>query len=152
MKQLMDRKIKAALLASLMSVAGSSTISAQDAAPDVPGKDGFTKLPGEYVFKNICQGCHMPNAMGATGAGTYPALAGNTKLAAAEYPVVTVLFGRRDMPPFATLLNDIQIANVINYVRSHFGNNYTDMVTPADIAKVRATENVDRIGNIIAHE
>ena len=112
--------------------------TAQDAPPDAPGKDGFTKLPGDYVFKNICQGCHMPNAMGATGAGTYPALAGNAKLAAGEYPVTMVLFGRRDMPPFGAMLNDTQIANVVNYVRSHFGNMYTDMVAPAAVANAVA--------------
>jgi mono/diheme cytochrome c family protein len=148
----MNRKIKAVVLGALMSVGGGSIVAAQDAAPDVPGKEGFTKLPGDYVFKNICQDCHMPNAMGATGAGTYPALAGNTKLAAAAYPATMVLFGRRDMPPFGVLLNDTQIANVVNYVRTHFGNNYTDTVSPADIAKIRATEKVDRLGSIITNQ
>ena len=36
---------------------------------------------------------------------------------------------------FATLhLDDRQIAAVVNYVRSHFGNRYTDEVSAADVA------------------
>jgi cytochrome c2 len=37
----------------------------------------FTEQSGEQLFANVCQGCHMPNAKGATGAGTYPSLAAN---------------------------------------------------------------------------
>ena len=42
----------------------------------------------------------MPDAHGATGAGTYPALAANVRLTNAAYPVLVVLEGRRNMPAF----------------------------------------------------
>ena len=90
----------------------------------------FPQQSGEDLFKNICQGCHMPDAKGAIGAGAYPALADNPRLKAAIYPVVVVLHGQRAMPSFGDSLNDEQIANVINYVRTHFGNHYKDQVTP----------------------
>ena len=107
----------------------------------------FTEQTGEALFASSCQGCHMPDGRGATGAGTYPALAGNAHLASAQFTATTVALGRHNMPHFAaqpelggfeafvTLhLDDRQIAAVVNYVRSHFGNHYTDEVTPADIA------------------
>jgi mono/diheme cytochrome c family protein len=90
----------------------------------------FPQQSGEDLFKNICQGCHMPDAKGAIGAGAYPALAGNARLSAAVYPITVVLHGQRAMPPFGDSLTDEQVANVINYVRSHFGNHYKDQVTP----------------------
>jgi mono/diheme cytochrome c family protein len=136
----------------LIALACSMIFAGAAAAADQEIYDGhFPKPGGEDVFRNICQGCHMPNAMGATGAGTYPRLAGNQHLEEASYPVTMVLFGQKAMPPFGRHLNDAQIANVVNYVRSHFGNKYTDMVTPADVAKIRATEKIDDEGNIVKH-
>jgi len=93
----------------------------------------YPQQTGEDLFRSICQGCHMPDAKGAIGAGTYPALAANPRLAAAIYPVTVVLHGQRAMPPFGESLSDEQIANVLNYVRSHFGNRYRDLITPAAV-------------------
>jgi mono/diheme cytochrome c family protein len=93
----------------------------------------YPQQTGEDLFKGLCQGCHMPDAKGAIGAGTYPALAANPRLAAAIYPVTVVLHGQRAMPPFGESLSDEQIANVLNYVRSHFGNHYRDLITPAAV-------------------
>src|ERR1041385_2974000 len=45
----------------------------------------FAMQGGEAVYRGICQGCHMADAQGATGAGSYPALANNAKLASAGY-------------------------------------------------------------------
>jgi mono/diheme cytochrome c family protein len=67
----------------------------------------------------------------------YPALAGNAKLASAAYPVLTVLNGRHGMPPLGVYLSDAQVAEVVNFVRTHFDNHYTDAVTPGDVAKLR---------------
>jgi mono/diheme cytochrome c family protein len=41
------------------------------------------------------------------------------------------------MPPFGALLGDEQVAAVVNYVRSHFGNSYPDSISPADMKAVR---------------
>ena len=93
----------------------------------------YPQQTGEDLFKGICQGCHMPDAKGAIGAGSYPALAANPRLAAAIYPITVVLHGQRAMPPFGESLTDEQIANVLNYVRTHFGNRYKDLITPAAV-------------------
>jgi len=97
----------------------------------------FNEKSGEAIFKTVCQACHMPNAMGAVGAGAYPRLAGNPKLAEPGYPVTMVMNGRKAMPGFADKFDNVQIANVVNYVRTHFGNHYTDAVTPAFVASAR---------------
>lgn len=92
---------------------------------------------GEAVYKAICQGCHMPDAKGAVGAGAYPALAGNAKLGAKTYAAFVVIRGQKAMPEFGTGLDDAQIADVINYVRTHFGNAYADAVTADEIKAMR---------------
>jgi mono/diheme cytochrome c family protein len=98
---------------------------------------GYTQQTGEEIFTGLCQGCHMPDAKGAVGAGAYPALANNVHLAASIYPITVVVHGQRAMPSFGADLSDEQIANVLNYVRTHFGNHYRDMVTPAAVGAAR---------------
>ncbi len=99
---------------------------------------------GQKVFEEICQGCHMNGARGAEGAGHYPALANDPTLASREYMALTILKGRRNMPAFGekhaigfggapATLSEEQIAAVINYVRSHFGNHYKDQITAAQV-------------------
>jgi len=100
----------------------------------------FSPFPfqgGEAIYKNVCQGCHMPDAKGAVGAGAYPSLAKDENLETAAYPVSIVLKGQRAMPFFAMQLDDQQVADVVNYVRSHFGNRYRDKVKPADVKMLR---------------
>jgi mono/diheme cytochrome c family protein len=97
----------------------------------------FTEQSGEQLFANVCQGCHMPDGKGAAGAGTYPSLAGNTKLEAGGYPVYVVVRGQRAMPPVGAMMSDDQVAAVVNYLRTHFGNDYKDAVTAEDVKVVR---------------
>lgn len=42
------------------------------------------------------------------------------------------------MPPFAGQLSDADIADIVNYERSSWGN-HAKHVTPADVAAVRAS-------------
>jgi mono/diheme cytochrome c family protein len=97
----------------------------------------FVEMSGEELFVNVCQGCHMPDGAGAVGAGSYPSLATNSNLEAGGYPVHLVLHGRRGMPRFDDMMSDDQVAAVVNYLRTHFGNNYPDMVTAKDVKDAR---------------
>ena len=97
----------------------------------------FTEQSGEQLYANICQGCHMPDAKGAVGAGVYPSLAGNKNLEAGGYPVYIVVNGQRAMPSFGAMMSDDQVAAVVNYLRTHFGNSYQDAVTAEDVKVVR---------------
>jgi mono/diheme cytochrome c family protein len=97
----------------------------------------FVEMTGEELFANVCQGCHMPDATGATGAGTYPSLVANRNLDASGYAVHLVVNGRRGMPAFGDMMTDGQIAAVVNYLRTHFGNSYKDAVTTAEVKQAR---------------
>ena len=99
---------------------------------------GIAVGTGASVYQHVCQGCHMANGRGAVGAGAgFPSFAGNAKLASAGYPVYVVLSGMGGMPWFNGSLTDAQIAGVVNYIRTHFSNHYTDAVKPSDVAAVR---------------
>ena len=91
--------------------------------------------PGEIVYQEVCQACHMANAKGAVGAGRITALAGDANLAYPEYPIGVVTGGKGPMPWFRGQLTDQQIADVIGYVRTHFGNKYKGKVTAAMVAE-----------------
>ena len=41
------------------------------------------------------------------------------------------------MPPVGQMMSDQQAADVINYVRTHFGNSYSDAISAADIKAAR---------------
>ncbi len=97
----------------------------------------FDEKGGAALFASVCAGCHQPNAQGAVGAGAYPALADNKEVASADYLIILMLKGQRGMPPVGQMMSDQQIADVINYVRTHFGNAYGDGVSPADVETAR---------------
>ncbi len=78
----------------------------------------------------------MADAKGATGAATAPGLAGNARLAAAVYPIIVLLNGRAGMPWFNGTLKPEEIAAVVAYIRTNFGNNYTDPVTTEEVTKL----------------
>jgi cytochrome c5 len=129
-----------ALLALALSV--SSVTSAEDESGRTlrgslsPGFR-FTEASGEQLFVSVCQGCHMPDGNGAIGAGNYPALGGDKNLESSGYPVYVLVRGQRAMPPFGSMMSDDQVAAVVNYVRTHFGNQYRDAVTAEDVKRVR---------------
>lgn len=127
----------------LLLVAGAARAQSSDNAGHAGGR--FAGADGEAVFRGICQGCHMPDAKGARGAGAYPPLAGNPRVASPQYMAAVIFHGRRDMPSFKPAqgeerflrgagLSDAQIAGVINYIRTHFGNQYTDSISADEVA------------------
>lgn len=133
-----------AALAALGAVGGATAQNRQ--APAVTTGDAFQpggkfgEKTGESLYKNVCAACHMPDARGAVGAGAYPALAKNERLEASGYPMYVVMNGLNGMPAFGNMMSDQQVADVVNYVRTHFGNNFTDAVTAEDVKALRAAE------------
>jgi mono/diheme cytochrome c family protein len=128
------------LMAVLMRAA---TVSAQAVAQDSartftisPGYR-FTEKSGEALYNATCAGCHMPDGKGAQGAGHYPALADNPAVEAVPYIIGNVLHGRKAMPSFGDAMNDDQVAAVVNYTRTHFGNRFAGSVTPSQVRSLR---------------
>jgi mono/diheme cytochrome c family protein len=120
----------------------ATTAFAQPSSPQPQGGDapgGVSKAAppksGEQVYRQVCQACHMADAKGGVGAATIPALASDPRLAVPAYPIIMVVKGRGAMPGLTDLLAPTQIAEVVGYIRTHFGNNYTTPVTAADVAR-----------------
>jgi len=139
------RRALARCLALLVLVSAGPEALADDSG--TVAKSGALSGGGQEIYSHLCQGCHMPQGQGAVGAGHYPKLAGDPALVSWEFVATTVLGGRNGMPSFGTpttgevdrfavLLSDQQIAEVTNYVRTHFGNTYKDKITAAQVAQL----------------
>ena len=131
------------LAASAVAFARTDAFAWADGSQVTPTA-GTGNVNGAEVYQHICQGCHMAQAQGAVGAGHYPKLAADPALVSWQYVALTVLNGKNGMPGFglpegefifgAARLSDAQVAAVVNFVRSHFGNKWKDSVTAAQVA------------------
>ena len=145
----LNRSAAAALCGGIaLGLAGISTLLIQApvhaAGADIPDLVPLKAMDGRQIYEHICQGCHMPDGGGAAGAGRYPALAKDPTLVSRQFMALTILTGRRNMPAFGAkhavgfggppvTLTEAQIAAVVNYVRTNFGNHYTDAITAAEV-------------------
>ena len=139
-----DRALRRPLSALALSFAAVALLGLPSAAQEPPSANRslssgwvFQEQGGAALYANICAACHQPDAMGAVGAAAYPPLAADTNLASAGYVETVLLRGLRGMPAVGRMMSDEQAADVINYVRTHFGNSYDDAVSPADIKAAR---------------
>lgn len=103
---------------------------------------------GGQLYTTHCSACHAIDGQGATG-GTFPPLAGspwvNSEAALAIQIVLHGLDGPVDllgktynlaMPPQGAVLSDPEIAAILSYTRSSWGNR-SSVVSPADVAAAR---------------
>jgi nitrite reductase (NO-forming) len=123
-------------------------LEAKRAAEDADGDRPEARLSrGKVVYQGTCSTCHQAEGQGL--AGVFPLLAKSDFLMAdKERSIHAVLAGlsgpitvngqpfNNVMPAWAHL-TDHEIANVLSYVRSSFGNS-GEPVTDAEVAKVRA--------------
>ena len=145
--RLRNRAARAAMAAVLALAAGSAR---PDSTTTVGmfGAGHLESTSGEVIYQQICRGCHMPDGRGASGAGRYPALAGDRALLSAQFMALTLIEGRRNMPAFGgksqegfayivPTLDDEQIAAVTNYVRTHFDNHFKGTISAAEVKALR---------------
>ncbi len=125
---------QAALALALLITSGAH---ADEPGPTFGSRFAFTEQGGAAIYHSVCAGCHMADGRGATGAGAYPSLANDERLALPGYPIARVLHGSKAMPPFGPMLTDDQVAAVVGFVRTKFGNAYTDFPSAADVASAR---------------
>ncbi|MEO6926014.1 MAG: cytochrome c [Rhodanobacter sp.] len=125
-----------------------AAVAGAAAAPVPVGAYRYDAANGESLFSANCSACHQTTGEGIPGA--FPPLKGNAAVDNADptLHIHTVLNGAHGvtiggvayssvMPPFASQLKDADIANIVNYERSSWGN-HAKSVTPADVAAVRA--------------
>ncbi|MFM9925046.1 cytochrome c [Variovorax sp. H27-G14] len=104
---------------------------------------------GAMVYLNNCNACHRSDGTGADK--TFPALAGNSVvnakdptslirlvLAGSAMPSTAKAPSPIAMPDFGWRLTDADVASVLSFARSSWGNQ-GDAVTAAQVAKVRET-------------
>ena len=125
----------------ISSCGGSSTDSGSSNTPAAT----TTVSPGEAVYKKTCITCHQANGEGLPN--TYPPLAKSDFISDKEKTIRQVLKGfsgelvvngkkyNSAMP--AQQLNDDEIAAVLTYVYSNFGNTATT-VTADEVKAARA--------------
>jgi mono/diheme cytochrome c family protein len=100
----LKRIVTAAALTAAFSVAGAAF--AED---------------GSSLFAENCAACHQPKGQGVAGA--FPPLAGNKFVQGdPKGPAYVVTHGRGGMPNFSDDLDDKQIAAILTYVRTSWGN------------------------------
>jgi len=129
----------AACVLSAPSVAGAQTktTAAKEQLPD-----------GKSVYATTCAACHQATGEGVSG--VFPPLAGSEWATGDEAKAVRILLHgvtgpievagetfNGMMPPWGPTLKDADIAAVLTYVRSTWGNKGTP-VTAATVAKIRA--------------
>jgi mono/diheme cytochrome c family protein len=116
--------------------------SAGPAAPPDP------KVVGKRVYMTNCISCHQTTGLGLPGA--YPALAGSEWVTGPDERITRVLLSgitgpitvkgtsfNNTMPAFGGLLRDDQLAAVLTYIRSEWGN-AAAAVTADKVKEIRA--------------
>ncbi len=93
---------------------------------------------GEGVYGTSCAACHQGNGQGIEG--VFPSLVGSPIILgeiADHIDVVMNGLAGTAMQPFATTLNDADIAAVITFERNAWGNDTGDIVQPAAVKAAR---------------
>jgi cytochrome c oxidase cbb3-type subunit II len=111
----------------------TTTASAPASASLAPPGGGYDAAKGAALFTANCSACHQANGEGLPGA--FPSLKGDAVVnddEAAKH-IQVVLRGLHDakvgglvygsaMPPFAGTLSDAEVADIVDYERSSWGN------------------------------
>lgn len=85
------------------------------------GTSGAAEPDGATLFQQNCSACHQAQGQGVKGA--FPALAGDAFVQGDAHQVASLLLhGRGGMPNFSDDLSDDQIAAILSFVRSAWGN------------------------------
>lgn len=115
----------------------------------------MTKLAGRrgaLVYLNNCSGCHRTDGQGA--GRTFPTLSRSSAVAASDatslvrivlqgsaMPYTATAPSELDMPPFGWRLTNVEVAEVLSFVRSSWGNN-ASAVNTESVANVRNASKV----------
>ena len=147
----MSARFLFALAATAVSTAPASAQDSTGVADPTAFDDGgaYTSTDGEALYDTLCAGCHMPDGEGASGAGDYPALAGNPNLEFAVYPISIIINGQAAMPALGHLLSDEQVLEIVTYIQTHLGNDYAP---DGDVQMVADTRPVEPQEDLAEHE
>jgi mono/diheme cytochrome c family protein len=110
-------------------------------------KHGDASKPGALLYLDNCAACHRPDGKGYDR--VFPGLAGNPVveapnpvslisivLAGSQTPHTAQTPAQFTMPAFAWRLSDRDVANLVNFIRTSWGNS-ASVAFPDDVASVR---------------
>ncbi|OYX01406.1 MAG: cytochrome C [Caulobacter vibrioides] len=99
------------------------------AAPAIASADG------KSLYMDNCSACHQVSGKGVKGA--FPPLAGAPLVQGPpKVLITTVLNGRAGMPAFKDDISDADLASILTYARTTWGNKGS-AIKPADVAAAR---------------
>ena len=95
------------------------------------------KARGEKVYAANCQVCHQPTGMGQPPA--FPALSGSKVVNGPKEGHLNIVFNGKPGTAMASFkqLSDVELAAVVTFERNSWNNKTGDMVSPADVKKLR---------------
>ena len=95
------------------------------------------KSRGEKVYAANCQVCHQPTGMGQPP--VFPALSGSKVATGPKNGHIGMVLNGKPGTAMAAFkqLSDVEIAAVVTYERNSWNNKTGDMVSPADVKKLR---------------
>jgi alcohol dehydrogenase (quinone), cytochrome c subunit len=127
-----------------------ATPFAYDATEHLALKNGDASKPGAKIYLDNCAACHRPDGVGYER--VFPRLAGNPVVQAGspQSLISIVLDGSQTprtartpaqftMPRFAWRLSDKDVADVVNFVRTSWGNSASP-ASSVDVAKIRKSQ------------
>ena len=110
-------------------------------------QEGDTRKPGSLLYLDNCAACHRPDGLGYER--VFPRLAGNPVVMAPEaISLATIILegsltpktnatpAQFAMPSFAWRLNDQEVADIVNFIRSSWGNR-SAAITAEAVTKLR---------------
>jgi mono/diheme cytochrome c family protein len=111
----------------------------------------YVKGMETYNREGYCVTCHQPNGEGLESTG-FPPLAQSKWVTGSTDRLIKLVLhglygpmevsgkqyaGTSPMTPYGSLLNDEEMASVLNYVRNSFGNASAVVITPEKVKAVR---------------
>jgi mono/diheme cytochrome c family protein len=140
-----DSDLKA--MATYLKDRASDQTDRKDVAPESPPADQNSMKSGAQIYADECSACHTPSGKGVPG--LFPALAGapivqqtdptslihgvlRGALSVGTAPAPTAA----EMPAFAWVMDDDQVAAVVNFIRNSWGNS-APVVGSGDVQKER---------------
>jgi mono/diheme cytochrome c family protein len=121
-----------------------------DAIEHVALQNGDASKPGARIYLDNCAACHRPDGVGYER--VFPRLAGNPVvqaenprslisivLAGSQTPRTLLTPAQFTMPRFAWRLSDKDVADVVNFIRTSWGNTASP-ASSTDVAKIRKAQ------------
>jgi len=134
------------LIVPLITLSLTTVFAGDGETPSADPESEFFKA-GKKVYNTVCFACHQMDGKGLPGA--FPTLHESPWVGGRPERLLSIVLDgltgpmeiggqafNSEMPPQGPLLSDLQLAQVVTYVRNVWGNE-SPPVTPAFVAKVR---------------